>query len=978
MGDQTYDTMLYENPTGGIKLKLKKQPDEHGGEVKSVAGDSRKGNKDLQGQRQGQTGPLTVQAKRGDIVPKPRNPLLPQVPKPITAAPVVQPLKINMLSKQPDEHGGEVKKVVMDNHKVNKDAEDWCEEQPRPLAGPAKIGKIAIKPRNPLLPRVPRPKADAPLVQPLKINIGDCEGRNGIRGRGGGGFMRGRLVKRGTKRTIERSAPAAAAEQSPPTPPPPPLKPPPNPLLTSKPPPNPLLTAGLKLKIRLNGDTMATFHADEKGVASVAKLATEDSEVSDADSVSPVRAPTSESVGQEDKSLKHKQTKLKLTLKPPSKRQQESAKCKAEVEPNSKTEKPAPLSGVSAAKNNKKFTVGDSNGSAGKVPLKLKVGIPKNSVQLQGAAPVPDLRFKTATTAALQTKAQVGKVRVQPRSKFVKTSSKTSATFESLMAKNSNGHVAAAEKAHAARMARQRRRIEIEIDANSSSSSSSSSSSDCDYILDDDDVPDLVPQQQQGYICKGKCREAFSTREAMRLHTCNSILDSQYLTDSSDRHSVADTADVTPKTTPRSPQCHLSDDKVPQQDQQQHTCKGKCKETFSSKEAMRLHTCNSILDSHYLTDSSDRHSAATAATTSAEVTTKITPAQEHQQQQQQQHICKGKCKEAFSTKEAMRLHTCNSILDSQYLTDSSDRHSSTADSTASAEVTPQITLESPQCHPNAEAARRQKVLVRPAAPASGLKNGRAPPPAARRRNGSCPRLGLIDTIASLRSCKVAVERVEVTRLVDDGSAAAADRPGTVVLMNDEDVDAVMRTASEVAPRSRQRHPKKKGMSTSALRENNNKVPFAVEQPKVPPGEKPPSGVGGGGGGAKLSAVLRSISPVVRCEPLEQLQKRTKRHFPFMNGGGGGAGRGSRKVQPKRDILTADILTALNAIAAIDDNEIVASDVVGDLITGVMENLAKEEADKKKKKGVEGEGELFTIIRVPKAKVSHCIDSTVDT
>ena len=65
--------------------------------------------------------------------------------------------------------------------------------------------------------------------------------------------MRGRLVKRGTKRTIEPSHP--------------------------KPPPNPLLNPGLKLKIRLNGDTMATFHANEKGVASVAKLETEDSEV---------------------------------------------------------------------------------------------------------------------------------------------------------------------------------------------------------------------------------------------------------------------------------------------------------------------------------------------------------------------------------------------------------------------------------------------------------------------------------------------------------------------------------------------------------------------------------------------------------------------------------------------------------------------------------------------------------------------------
>ena len=56
----------------------------------------------------------------------------------------------------------------------------------------------------------------------------------------------------------------------------------------------------------------------------------------------------------------------------------------------------------------------------------------------------------------------------------------------------------------------------------------------------------------------------------------------------------------------------------------------------------------------------------------------------HLHQPQQQHdppgggggsdISCGKCKQAFSTKEAMRLHTCNSILDSQYLTDSADRH----------------------------------------------------------------------------------------------------------------------------------------------------------------------------------------------------------------------------------------------------------------------------------------------------------------
>ena len=58
----------------------------------------------------------------------------------------------------------------------------------------------------------------------------------------------------------------------------------------------------------------------------------------------------------------------------------------------------------------------------------------------------------------------------------------------------------------------------------------------------------------------------------------------------------------------------------------------------------------------------------------------------HHHQVHQQHDSSGggggggsdiscaKCKQAFSTKEAMRLHTCNSILDSQYLTDSADRH----------------------------------------------------------------------------------------------------------------------------------------------------------------------------------------------------------------------------------------------------------------------------------------------------------------
>ncbi len=62
-----------------------------------------------------------------------------------------------------------------------------------------------------------------------------------------------------------------------------------------------------------------------------------------------------------------------------------------------------------------------------------------------------------------------------------------------------------------------------------------------------------------------------------------------------------------------------------------------------------------------------------------------------QQQQQQQQFGGGggvdgsdincnKCKQAFSTKEAMRLHTCNSILDSQYLTDSADRDRKSASS----------------------------------------------------------------------------------------------------------------------------------------------------------------------------------------------------------------------------------------------------------------------------------------------------------
>ena len=90
------------------------------------------------------------------------------------------------------------------------------------------------------------------------------------------------------------------------------------------------------------------------------------------------------------------------------------------------------------------------------------------------------------------------------------------------------------------------------------------------------------------------------------------------------------------------------------------------------------------------------------------------PSQQQQQQQQQQQVivknppvfarksravadekqapgsdisC-SKCKQTFSTRAAMRLHTCNSILDRHYLIDSSDRNRSPAPSAEAATIAP--------------------------------------------------------------------------------------------------------------------------------------------------------------------------------------------------------------------------------------------------------------------------------------------------
>ena len=96
-----------------------------------------------------------------------------------------------------------------------------------------------------------------------------------------------------------------------------------------------------------------------------------------------------------------------------------------------------------------------------------------------------------------------------------------------------------------------------------------------------------------------------------------------------------------------------------------------------------------------------------------------------QQQQLQQHqesasgggggggsdISCGKCKQAFSTKEAMRLHTCNSILDSQYLTDSADRHRMCDNSTSSSSAATDSKSSSPGSSLSRNSSRSNSPLL---------------------------------------------------------------------------------------------------------------------------------------------------------------------------------------------------------------------------------------------------------------------------
>ena len=51
-------------------------------------------------------------------------------------------------------------------------------------------------------------------------------------------------------------------------------------------------------------------------------------------------------------------------------------------------------------------------------------------------------------------------------------------------------------------------------------------------------------------------------------------------------------------------------------DNQRHNCCSKCNEQFSTKEAKKLHTCNSILDAHYLIDERDRQKTSPTSSVS--------------------------------------------------------------------------------------------------------------------------------------------------------------------------------------------------------------------------------------------------------------------------------------------------------------------------------------------------------------------------
>ena len=62
---------------------------------------------------------------------------------------------------------------------------------------------------------------------------------------------------------------------------------------------------------------------------------------------------------------------------------------------------------------------------------------------------------------------------------------------------------------------------------------------------------EILAKKQDGsdISCKSQCKQTFSTREAMRLHTCNSILDRMHLTDdhaaARSRHSSSESAKLT-------------------------------------------------------------------------------------------------------------------------------------------------------------------------------------------------------------------------------------------------------------------------------------------------------------------------------------------------------------------------------------------------------------------------------------------------
>jgi hypothetical protein len=513
-GDQTYDTMLYENSSGGIKLRLKKQPSQ---------------DDELQ---------EAVRDVRLDVV--------------LDVRPVGRATKPEAdRGVRPDDRcvralgshvRSEGKVVCQESSGVHPEDRGvgavGCSEGrpqakevmrpplPQMLVSPPKPASSPLLLQTPKLAPSPPPqrevRSSSPerMVQPLRITVRGrgrgSRGGRGTRGRGkgggggrreegggGAGIMRGQLVQRS-------ATPAKPVEQNP----------------EQK---EPFLQP-LKLKIRLSGSTIATFQADETGVTSNAKLmaatrAEQQSEESST-SVSPVRPfrikvdprppppppPSKKSslkarlVQDEDRTLKSGSLKMKLPSRPTQERN--LLKISVSSLPPKKEKRvvptsPAKYSSSSSSSSDEKSSVESREKirlglvQSHSNPLLLKTSNSAGYQQTPKAAPTVVGKMASAKEVINGRPKSIERnnVKVLPRSKFVNF--KTAAVVKEVEKKKVNGHMQpfVTTKVSPPSPPPKQEPEPAVAAVKPERPKSSSSSSDCDYVLSDDELPDLAPLQ---------------------------------------------------------------------------------------------------------------------------------------------------------------------------------------------------------------------------------------------------------------------------------------------------------------------------------------------------------------------------------------------------------------------------------------------------------------------------------------------------